>query len=1197
MDRALDPEDLADALGIHSAGPLPSVEELTNLIADVEVQAFLTPAELNPRLLVTAWYLHGVASALNAGDLYTPVRQQRAFAVSAHIFDLALGGPNVSVYDLLVYAFAAQVGYHRADLDPNATAMFRRVAHLVDRPAPEPTDVAATQDAGVDAAERPENEPFDELNDLVTYRAFTTMALRAGVAFLGLNLRRVDGLVRRWEAEASEMASLLDVDTLAGTVFGPAERVVSAVGDLVAFLRYGIRDQLASARTALISVVDRSAGIGDHDARWIAAHLLVVADGLEDASVWTLFPPDAPDALAQAFTFGSPPVLTLWPPQRELLTRVGHNPFDGATRRLLLSVPTSAGKTLIAQILICHHLAMHGSDVCYVTPLRSLGREMRQALATRLRILDKGLTADLPDFTTLTVDDFLAALSTPASGAVEVMTPERLVHSLRKDPDGVLSRFSMFVIDEAHMMAQSGRGLLLEELLATLHAANAPLVLLSGVMGNAAQVATWLDDSSPDVLFTSPWRGPRRLHALLYSRLDTGKSVVTARKSKTHPTKRTTPLFGELRVRPAESHVRSLRTTAIGESVRFEGPSGWKRGDGSTAFYRQCARVATLLLKAGSLLMIVSQRDYSRDAAIEIAKELATRPQSEQWDQTAELVEFLVERLGAEHPLIGCVRHGVAYHHAGLPVDVLDSLEQAIRDERLRAMVATTTLTDGVNLPVRTVLIAETKYSGQDPAQQLDAAQLLNAVGRAGRAGRETEGWVVLAVQQPGSNDFDLLRPADEDLGVVSTLGTDGALGRLADAEDLIRDSADALFNLDKGEAADFVSWVWFLLSATERLQAVGGAVSDLRGAVTSMLAFTQLPPDITERWLALAQATAAVYAQTAESSRHRWTVAGTTLSSARALEALAEAVADQVAADVAPKVRGGGELEQFSIEQTMAVLDRCGVFVSLLGLPEAEKEWVFRSTPRGRTRIEIDVTTALRGWMAGLAMPELAALMLPTVSKTAWQLEQAVDAVGGAFEHLLAWMVGVVVEQANDQLTRRGLSELLAPQFASMIRYGVDTDQALVMMLSGVASRRVAYRVGREAEARGLRGADVVRWLDELHIDGWAQEFDASPRETEDLAVYVRDRGTVILREMLEQRRSHADLRYAMDPLPPSPFPVVFRGGDAHLPIEVWTPGPSGYRVGVVAAHHHSDTAMLLGGGISYTATVDGMQVALRRV
>ena len=68
MDRALNPEMLAEALGQHALGILPTVEDLTSLIAEVEVRTFIEPTDVDDELLRTAWYLHGVASAAQAPD-------------------------------------------------------------------------------------------------------------------------------------------------------------------------------------------------------------------------------------------------------------------------------------------------------------------------------------------------------------------------------------------------------------------------------------------------------------------------------------------------------------------------------------------------------------------------------------------------------------------------------------------------------------------------------------------------------------------------------------------------------------------------------------------------------------------------------------------------------------------------------------------------------------------------------------------------------------------------------------------------------------------------------------------------------------------------------------------------------------------------------------------------------------------------
>ena len=339
------------------------------------------------------------------------------------------------------------------------------------------------------------------------------------------------------------------------------------------------------------------------------------------------------------------------------------------------------------------------------------------------------------------------------------MTPERLMNALRQYPQEVLSRFSLFIIDEVHLIAESGgRGLLLEGLLSLLDASGARLMLLSGVMGNAASLAAWTSTGQAEVLFTDEWRAPRRLHVLLGTeKIEESRTDIPARR-RGGKDKTRYDLHAHLAVRPTsatEQHLATSKETPIGQLVL--GPDNKRiTGPGNTSpAYATTAKTATLLLRAGSLLMVVSQRATARDAAKVMADELEDDPRSQG------LADALAARLGDDHPLVGTVRKGVAYHHAGLPVEVQEAVEDAIRSETIKAVVATSTLTDGVNLPVRTVVIATTEYDGQDPAFRMSAAQLLNAVGRAGRAGKESEGWIVLALQKAlTDSDFDRLTPA-----------------------------------------------------------------------------------------------------------------------------------------------------------------------------------------------------------------------------------------------------------------------------------------------------------------------------------------------------------------------------------------------------------------------------------------------------
>nr|WP_241743075.1 DEAD/DEAH box helicase [Microbacterium lacticum] len=642
------------------------------------------------------------------------------------------------------------------------------------------------------------------------------VALQAGVLFLGLDMATLNRRLRTWATVATTLTRGTELDSLDGTMFGPTQRLLRGVADLVQYLREGSPDALETARGHLGLVVDNEVGLSDLDTRWVAGHLLVVADGLASSSIWAVLPPDLPSAVKQAFTLDQQPVLTLWPPQRALVTDPALSPLDPATSRLLVSVPTSAGKTLLAQLIICAHTARDDRDVCYVTPLRSLGREMRQGLRPRLRYLGRRLGADLPDGFGAQ-DIFGGDITDGEDGAdqlpqVEVMTPERLMNALRQNPQEVLSRFSLFIIDEVHLIADSGgRGLLLEGLLSLLDASGARLILLSGVMGNAASLAAWTSTGDQEVLFTDEWRAPRRLHVLLGTdKIEESRTEIPAHR-RGGKNKIRYDLRAHLAVRPTSATARHLATskdTPIGQLV--VGPDNKRlsgKGNSSTA-YSITAKTATLLLRAGSLLMVVSHRATARDAAKVMADELEEDPRSQG------LADALAARLGDDHPLVGTVRKGVAYHHAGLPVEVQEAVEDAIRSETIKAVVATSTLTDGVNLPVRTVVIATTEYEGQDPAFLMTAAQLLNAVGRAGRAGKESEGWIVLALQKAlTGSDFDRLAPSPDELEVRSTLAKQPALEALVEAEALVAQTQDAILRLTPDqETGGFVNYVWFIL-------------------------------------------------------------------------------------------------------------------------------------------------------------------------------------------------------------------------------------------------------------------------------------------------------------------------------------------------------------------------------------------------
>src|SRR3954467_13194876 len=93
------------------------------------------------------------------------------------------------------------------------------------------------------------------------------------------------------------------------------------------------------------------------------------------------------------------------------------------------------------------------------------------------------------------------------------------------------------------------------------------------------------------------------------------------------------------------------------------------------------------------------------------------------------------------------VRHGIGVHHAGMLPKYRRLVELLAQAGLLKVICGTETLGVGINVPIRTVLFtALSKYDGEK-TRPLKGREFPQIAGRAGRAGYDTAGTVV--VQAP----------------------------------------------------------------------------------------------------------------------------------------------------------------------------------------------------------------------------------------------------------------------------------------------------------------------------------------------------------------------------------------------------------------------------------------------------------------
>ena len=1154
MERALDIELLTNALGDHPR--LPSPANLQELLSNAEIGLFIGRAVLEPGLLDAAWYLQSVATAREDLRLFDTERQRQAHQVSAHIFDVALQSGALTEVERLQYTFAAQVAYLGGELTPNAAALARRLSIATE---PELSD---SRGATGPLSIATDPEPLDDPG---------VASLQAGVLLLALDRPALYPLLHARIAQLRVAAT--ESGVLEDSQYASTDGVIRGIYELLTFLTYGRTAALARAREHLTRAIETQGAPGDIESRWVAAHLLRMTDGLEASSVWSVLPPNLP-SVARAMTLGDPPVLQLWPPQLSLLgaERPGQpSPLDPSARRIILSFPTSAGKSLLAQLFVMAHVVDGSGDVCIVAPTHSLCREISASLRRRLRTLGSQLYTEPP----LGLDG-----AKPSAARVVVMTPEKLAARLRSDPVGLLNEFGMFVIDEAHLVADPERGWRLEETLSLLHhltrATHHRILMLSAALGSQAHVVAWLDPGDGVFEQHEDWRGPRRL-SIIFTTRPQWESASLEPATGNRLARRVAPLAGVVHLRAGVSgrFAPGEFSEPVGTLVlRQTKDERWVRDTlRSTTQKAHLVPLIEHLRTSGSVLVIQPTKSAAQGLAEELAAPLSEDPAN------FALADLVRARLGDDHPLARVVSRGIAFHHSALPVDIQAEIEDAIRRGQLNCLVATTTLTEGVNLPFKSVIVGQRGYQDSGGfVEIIDDARLLNAVGRAGRSGRETEGWLILAEQRSFTPSmFEPLDHTASDLDMLSTIVSEAALEQLATLEERARAGFDALFTTIGREVDEFVSSVWFIAQALSELGDTPTEASVLE-AIRATLAWQQLDDTGRARLLAVASRAFGAFSQQPVEERRRWARSGLSLASSASLQAVASQILEILTEDIALR----------EPPEVVAAILGDGRLASILDLSENRRRGFKerRTAPRDEL-LPVDIMHLLIDWVSGTGLQGLADEHLAAVTAEDYRYEQLAEFIASVFEHYLPWVLGTVIAWVNDELETRAASFRIPEDLAAAVHYGVATRDALSLMLGGVRSRRLANRVAQGRAAGNSEAGDTPLrdWLASLDISTWRSSFDASPTEIADLLRFARDPSVELVNQVLEGEEYtlpyvervpilvESDATIGRDPDQPDPAPFgIFVGSEI---------------VGTITPNHHDDVELLTGIGIPLEAVV----------
>lgn len=564
------------------------------------------------------------------------------------------------------------------------------------------------------------NETAEDLNTTPGETAIRHLILR--------DLDQLRGFVRDWlgnEAHGDEqLAEALggeepDIDEVLSTILNTTICRALAFFDFA--LETGEDESIESARNLLTTAVSLADNAAIVPLWWISNLCRHLIEDLWQHSLHRNLPTEPPEGseekypdlrrlfIASLFARKTSEV-ELWPSQREAAQR-----STDVTDDMVVALPTSAGKTRVAEIATLMTLSL-ARRVLIVTPLRALSAQTERSFRKTFAPLGFSVSS-LYGASGLSAGDEDAL----RTREIIIATPEKLDFALRSDPS-LIDDVGLIVLDEGHMIGPSEREIryetLVQRLLRRTDAGNRRIVCLSAILPSGVELddlTAWIRSDKPGDPVRSDWRPTRQRFgsltwrgkdALLRLDLDDDgpfldkfvvEKAALGKEKKPYPRKNS-----HLTLFAAWEFANEGKRTLI-----FSTQANWVESYG---------KQVVDLCKRGYLdSLLEDEAPIAR--ALEVGKE---------W-------------LGENHPAVASLKVGVAIHHGRLPSPFLRELEVLLSEGVLKVIIASPTLSQGLNLNAAVLLVPALYRAGE----KMKGEEFANVAGRAGRAFVDVEGLIV----------------------------------------------------------------------------------------------------------------------------------------------------------------------------------------------------------------------------------------------------------------------------------------------------------------------------------------------------------------------------------------------------------------------------------------------------------------------
>ncbi|MBX3150433.1 DEAD/DEAH box helicase [Candidatus Obscuribacterales bacterium] len=543
-------------------------------------------------------------------------------------------------------------------------------------------------------------------------------------------------------------------------------------------------------------------GIGDHERWTLLQWLKLSAKRMISNSVWSVS--HAVDPKMHQFVESvtrTRGLFELLPPQQSAIYKQGL--LDPVAKAIVIDLPTSGGKTMLAQFRILQALNQFEGDdgwVAYVAPSRALVSQLTkklrkdfEPLGFAVEQLSTSMSLDAFELNLLTIEN------AKKSFHILVSTPEKLQMVLRRRSSK--RPLALLVMDEAQNIEDKDRGLRIELLLATVkkECEHANIILLMPYVPNSRDLAEWLEPEFGKTisLSTSAWQPNERIVGVFrtndqssgnwsmeFEVLETGPKTMAFSGTYVIPGPRPLPV-------PYSKLSQSLETAAIAKHFSSKGTS-----IAIARTVRDCWTMARELAQS--------------------LPELDPMP-----DEITLVRKFLSSEFGKEFELYQLLRKGIAVHHAGLSDETRALIEWLAEEGKLIVLCATTTIIEGINFPVSSIFLSSLYRGGTAESKPISERDFWNLAGRAGRVDQGSVGVIGIAAGQHEDEIRDFVKKQAKALRsrLLTLLDDVEARGKLDELDGAIQSP----------EWDDFRTFLAHLVNNDERNHLIDDAENVLR--------------------------------------------------------------------------------------------------------------------------------------------------------------------------------------------------------------------------------------------------------------------------------------------------------------------------------------------------------------------------------